>query len=110
MLAGDWGFDFELGMRFFFFRAAPRGFFLGPLATVGWTFKPGTSQSRGGYSYGLGAMVGYSFFLGPLDVSIGAGGELHQEHLQDGASGTNSPAAGVLPILPLARLAVGYGF
>jgi len=65
----------ELGVRFHFIRAAPRGFWIGPyldLAYVAAHDRAGTTTSVG---YGLGGALGYNFvFFRHFLLSLGVGG------------------------------------
>lgn len=66
----------EIGLRFHFIKAAPRGFWFGP-SLNGAYLMPNADRPRQNFGYGFGAAVGYNFTLGGFVVQLGVGGAVH---------------------------------
>lgn len=66
----------EIGLRFHFIRAAPRGLWFGPSLSAAY-LVPNTDTPRQNFGYGFGAAVGYNFTLGNFVLQLGVGGAVH---------------------------------
>lgn len=66
----------EVGVRFHFIRAAPRGLWFGP-SVIGAYLVPNTETPRRAFGFGFGAAVGYNFTLGNFVFQLGVGGAVH---------------------------------
>jgi hypothetical protein len=103
VIDGMWGFGFSLGFRFYLMGTAPKGLYLAPEATVGFTHRSAVPQEAAGFLLSGGAEVGYNFAVTELwRLSVGAGAAWRHDQLIVGASRQTTEG-----FVPLARLAVG---
>lgn len=65
----------ELGIRFHFIRAAPRGFWFGPYLDLAYVASRDNGSTATAFGYGVGGALGYNFvFFRHFLLSLGVGG------------------------------------
>jgi len=105
-----WAIGAQLRPYFFFFRPAPGGMYISPLASIAYSSVTVGSATGSGVGYSVGATIGYSWVIG-RHFNIRAGGGVQYMSIRAEAEGDGVTAtAGYSGVLPALDLSMGFVF
>ena len=98
------GFGFDVGLRYFSAKGAPKGFWVGPYAGAAFVTASTGTTAVSATALGFGGMLGYSWIAdSSFYFSIGAGGGYRAVLVDAGSSNAAAGGAGLS-----LRLALGF--